>query len=291
MSVVREERPEHRHPQPTGKADSPPPIFIVSGGVGTSGEQVVRTVLAQFPGVEVPVVVVPYVHQMADVEQVVEQAVATGGTIVHTLVDASLRRALTKRAAEREVPAIDLMGPLLDHLTGVLGIQPLGKPGLYRRQREAYFERVEAIEFTVAHDDGQRPEELSQAEIVLVGVSRVGKTPLSIYLSTLGWKVANVPLIPGISPPPQLFEIDRRRVIGLTIEPGQLIAHRQWRQRHLGIPYSSAYSDPGRLYEELEAAHLFFRRLGCAVIDITDKPIEASAEEVIALMRRRTEAE
>ncbi len=267
-----------------------PRIYIASGGIGTSGEQIVRTVLAQFPSADVPVVIVPHVRQIADIEEVIERAGSTDGVIVHTLVDGTLRNALNARARERGICAIDLMGELIGHLSALLGQEPVGKPGLYRRQREAYFARMEAIAFGVAHDDGQRIEELPQAQIVLVGPSRVGKTPLSIYLSVLGWKVANVPLISGISPPAQLLEADPRRVVGLVIEAGQLVAHRRWRRRNLGIPQDSPYTDPSQIYEELEWARAFCRQRGYGILDVTDKPIEASAEEVIALVNRRTRA-
>lgn len=267
-------------------SNRPPPVFVVSGSTGASGELLVQTVLAQFRRTT-PVVLVPHVRTFADLEQVVEQAVAVGGAITHTLVDARLRNHLTELAQTQRVPAFDLMGPLLEHLSGVLGEQPAEKPGLYRQQREKYFERIAAIEFSVAHDDGQRIEELPLAEIVLVGVSRSGKTPLSMYLSVLGWKVANVPLVAEIPPPPALSEIDCRRVVGLTIEPGQLIAYRKWRQSHLGAGGATPYTNPSHIFEEVEEVRRFCRKQGFAIVDVTDKPIESSADEVITLVTRR----
>jgi regulator of PEP synthase PpsR (kinase-PPPase family) len=272
-------------------ATGPLSIYIVSGGTGASGEQLVHTVLAQFPESKVPVITVAHVRQMEQVEDVVTRAAATGGTIVHTLVDAHLRSALIHLAQERNVAAIDLMGDLLSRLTAVLGREPVGHPGLYRQLRQDYFERVATIEFAMAHDDGKNPHDWPLAEIVLVGVSRVGKTPLSMYLSVLGWKVANVPLVMELSPPPELFQLDRRRVIGLSIEPGQLLFHRQQRQRHLGAPGPSAYTDPATIYEEMEAARQVFQRGGFSVIDVTDKPIETSADEIIELITQRLKAE
>ncbi len=262
------------------------PIYVVSGSTGASGELVVRTALAQFHNT-VPVVIVPYVRTAEDLTQAIEQAAATDGTIVYTLVDRRLQETLIETAQARSVPTLDLMGPLLERLTTILQEQPAGQPGLYRQQREAYFERVAAIEFSVSHDDGQRIDELDQADIVIVGVSRSGKTPLSMYLSVLGWKVANVPLIPQLEPPPQLLEIDRRRVIGLTIDPGQLVAHRRWRQARLGVGGASEYTDPAHIYEEVEEARAFCRRNGFALVDATDKPIESSADEIITLLTRQ----
>lgn len=264
-----------------------PPIFIISGGTGTSGEQVVRTALAQFPDAEIPVIIVPYVRQVNQVETTVNRAAETGGTIVHTLVDVDLRRTLIRRARDQNVVAIDLMGRLLSRLADILHREPSGQPGMYRQLRQAYFDRVEAIEFTVAHDDGQLPEEWPLAEIVLVGISRTGKTPLSMYLSVLGWKVANLPLLKDIPLPAELFQVDRRRVVGLIIEPGQLLHHRQERQRRLGVSGNSAYIDPVTLYEEVDTVRQLYRRNGFAIVNVTDKSIEESADEVIALVTRR----
>lgn len=233
-----------RMPDPKGKRAAS--VLIVSGGVGSSGEQLVRTALAQFPSANVPVVLMPHVRTMDEVGEAVDRAEASGSIIVHTLVDPRLRPALSALARVKKVTAIDLMGELLDHLAEDLGQSPMGQPGLYRQLHKAYFERMDAIEFAVAHDDGLRASELPLAEIVLVGVSRSGKTPLSMYLSVLGWKVANVPWIKDIDLPPELLEIDRRRVVALSIEPGQLVAYRQWRQRRLGVAQASDHIWPAR---------------------------------------------
>lgn len=269
---------------------SPSPIYIVSGGAGASGEQLVHTVLAQFPESPVPVKTVAHIRQIEQIEEVVEKASVTGGTIVHTLVDARLRKALIRLSKKRNVAAIDLMGPLISRLSDLLGKEPLGHPGLYRQLHKAYFDRVAAIEFTVAHDDGKNPEDLPLAEIVLIGISRTGKTPLSMYLSMLGWKTANVPLVMGLSPPSELFQLDRRRVIGLVVEPGQILAHRLHRQRRLdrlGKIESSFYVNPKAVYEEAEAARQIFKQGGFTVIDATDKPIETSADQIVELMTQR----
>ena len=267
---------------------APPPIYIVSGGMGASGEQLVRTALAQFPNSHVSLITMGHVRHMEQIKDAVTQAAATGGIIVHTLVESPLRSALVQLAQQQGVAAVDLMGPLLSRLTETLGQDPIGHPGLYRQLHQLYFERVTAIEFSLAHDDGQRPEDWPLADIVLVGVSRVGKTPLSVYLSVLGWKVANVPTVLGLAPPSDLLQLDRQRVIGLTIEPGQLLVHRQRRQRRLGAPGPSAYTDPDAILQEMEAAREMFRRGGFSVIDVTDKPIETSADEIVELITRRT---
>ncbi len=264
----------------------PPPVYVVSGGVGASGEQLVRTTLAQFPDSPVSVIVVGNVRQAEQIEHVLAQAKSTGGTIAHTLVEDPLRRVLVERAQALGVTAVDLMGPLLSHLSQALGLPPLGHPGRYRRLHRAHFERVAAMEYSLAHDDGKDPASWSQAEILLVGVSRTGKTPLSLYLAVLGWKVANYPLVTEVKPPQELFAVDPSRVIGLTIEPGQLLLHRQQRQMRLGASGPSPYIDPETVYEEIQVARRLFLRSGFAVLDVTDKPIETTADEVIRLITR-----
>jgi hypothetical protein len=179
------------------------------------------------------------------------------------------------------------MGPLLDRLEALLSVAPLGHPGLYRRLNQAYFDRVAAIDFAMAHDDGKNPGGWPEAEIVLVGVSRVGKTPLSMYLAVQGWKAANVPLIPEQDPPAPLLDLDPRRAIGLTMDPARLLFHRRERQRRMGAPSLGRYTDPAAIVDEIEEARRLFRRATFSVIDVTDKPIESSANEVTDMITRR----
>ncbi len=264
------------------------PIYIVSGGSGASATQLVHTVLAQFPKAHVPVITTSHVRHNKQLEAVVSQAIATDGTIVYTLIDSHLRTTLMHLSNENNLVAIDLMGELLVRLSEVLDRGPVEQPGLYRQLNRDYFERVSAIDFAIAHDDGKSSQTWSKAEIVLAGVSRVGKTPLSMYLAVLGWKVANVPLVPEFPPPPKLFQLDRHRVIGLTIDPTKLLAHRRQRQRRLGTTGPSAYAEPVKLFEEVETARRIFKQGGFSVLDITDKPMETSADEVVELITRRT---
>jgi regulator of PEP synthase PpsR (kinase-PPPase family) len=173
------------------------------------------------------------------------------------------------------------MGDLIERLADVLGCPPKGKPGLYRKLRKEYFDRISAIEFTIAHDDGQRAQDLSSADIVLTGVSRSGKTPLSMYLAVHGWKVANIPLITEVPPPPQLFKINRRRVIGLIISYEDLVMHRKKRLAEMGTSGPSGYTDRFAVLEELGAARKTFKKGGFHLISVTGKPIESIAEEII----------
>lgn len=258
------------------------PIYVVSGGTGATGELLARTVLAQFR-VQAPIYIVANVTTPEEIYGVVETAESAHGSILHTMVNTRLRRLLIERAAERGVFAFDLAGPLIEHVSGELGQEPLGVPGLYRQQQIAYFRRVEAIEFTVAHDDGKRVEDLINADIIIVGPSRCGKTPLSMYLSMLGWKVANVPIVPYVDPPAELEEVDKRRIVALQIAPAQLMAHRKWRQQRLGTA-EGLYTDREGIVEELREYNHFVYHSGFPTLDVTDKPIESSGEEIVQMI-------
>jgi regulator of PEP synthase PpsR (kinase-PPPase family) len=263
-----------------------PSIIIVSGGVGYSAEQLVQTALAQFPAAEVRVERIPQVRRHEQLADAVEQAAAGGALIAHTLVDDERRDDLTRLAKQCGVATVDLIGPLLAALAAKLRLTPLGEPGRFDIQNRSYLDRIAAIDYTLAHDDGAHPEEWSQADVLLIGVSRVGKTPLATYLGVLGWKVANLPLVVDLPLPRELFELDRRKVIGLTIGLEQLIEHRRWRQRRLGMPLGEDYCSPATLSEELEHSDQLFRRCGFAVVDVTNKPLEVIANEVTVLLVR-----
>ena len=269
-----------------GRQESSGPIFVVSGATGASGEQLVRTALAQFGESDVAVTVVPRVRRKTQVESVVKKASKAGGTIYHTLVDAKRRQYLAEAARQQNVVAIDVIGPVLSSLSDMLGQQPEGHPGLYGEMHEEYLHRIEAIEFAVAHDDGRGLADLHLAEIVLVGVSRSGKTPLCMYLGVRGWKAANVPLVPNVPHPAQLDEVDRQRMVGLTVSPDRLARFRRQRIRRLGETGETSYTGAVEIDRELSLAQQWFRRRGVPVIDVTSKPIEETADEVLALIGR-----
>lgn len=260
-----------------------PPVFIISGGSGGLAKHLARVTLAQFPKSCPEIIVIASVRDAAQLRDAMDKVTSRGGMILHTMVEPELHAQLVALAAERGIAAVDTVGDALAQMASVFGEQPIGEPGLYHGEDQAYLERIKAIEFTVDHDDGMRPDELDQADVVLTGVSRVGKTPLSIFLSVLGWKVANIPLVMGIEPPKQLFTVDRRRVVGLTIDAKALSSHRSWRQRTLGgSGGGEAYVKYAAVFQEIEWAQRLFRKAGFAIIDVTNKPVEESADQVIA---------
>ncbi|MDR0350233.1 MAG: kinase/pyrophosphorylase, partial [Coriobacteriales bacterium] len=200
--------------------------------------------------------------------------------LFHTIADVGLRTELENYLKDKPIAAADLIGPAIETIAEATGRRPKGEPGLIRKTDKEYFDRVDALEFAVDHDDGRNVEQLDQADIVLIGVSRSSKTPLAIYLATHGYRVANVPLAFGIEPPPQLFEIDHRRIFGLTSSQSLLS---EIRYRRLGDAKSvaPAYADPSHVQADLDEARSLMRRLGCIVVRTDNRAIEETAQEIL----------
>lgn len=259
-------------------------VFVVSDASGATAERVVRAALVQFDDPQITLTRYAGVRSVEQISQIVEQAEATGAFIVHTFVYARLRRAMLNEGRSRNVATIDLMGPLLARLTDLFDRPPRAEPGLFQPFDAAYLQRIEAIDFTVRHDDGRNPQDLEQAEIVLVGVSRTSKTPLSIFLAYRGWKVANVPLALGVEPPANLFALPKHRVVGLVVRPERLSELRRVRAEHIGTR-SLGYADLDYVRQEMMYAYeIFDRRKDWPLVDVTAKSIEEAAAEVVTLV-------
>lgn len=261
-------------------------IHIVSGGTGASAEQVVRTVLAQFPDAPVHVVVHAGIRDPKALDEVMRGWQEPHVTVVHTLVSSGLRDQLIRSAQRRGVVEVDLAGGLIERLAWALDRAPAGEPGRYRRLRSEYFARIDAVEFAVEHDDGRKPSGWMEADVLVLGTSRVGKTPLCMYLAAHGWRAANMPLVREVAPPTELFRVPNHKIIGLTIEPARLAEHRNWRARQLSLPAPTKYVDPLEIERDIDEARLFYRRNGIAVVDVTDKPVEEIAQAVMDRVRR-----
>jgi len=259
-------------------------VFVVSDGSGATAEQIVHAALTQFKGATVAIERRSKVRSVERIRQVVKEAAETEGCIIHTFVLDQLREEMLRMGRLHNVETIDVMGPLLARLSQQLSVSPAKKPGLFRELNEAYFRRIETMEFAFHHDDGRRAHELDKAEIVLVGVSRTFKTPLSIYLAFKGWFVANVPIIWEKNLPPKLAKIPPQRVFGLTIDPARLTELRQVREKRWGTVLGE-YADPAFVRRETAyAADVFEGHPGWRTINVTDKPIEEIASEIVALI-------
>ncbi len=262
-------------------------VFVVSDGTGATAEQVLQAALTQFGHADVLVERRPAIRTEAQVQEVVSEAARSHGFIIHTLVSDRLREAIFHAGRTYNVETIDLMGPLLARLSNQLGTSPAEHPGLFRQLNDEYFRRIETMEFALRHDDGQRIHELEKAEIVLVGVSRTFKTPLSVYLAFRGWFTANVPIVPTVRPPVALFNLPPGTVCGLTMDPLHLAELRRARETYLGGAVGD-YADPENVRREVEYALSIFRsQRGWPVIDVTNKPIEETAAEILASLGRR----
>ncbi len=265
----------------------PAPIYIVSGGRGIAGNNLVQSLLIQYPENDIPVEIVSHISTEDQIFDTIMKAKTDGGLIAHTMVNPDLRIKINELCKEFDVRVIDLMGSLADYLDENLSVEPLKHPGLYRELNHQYFDRIESIEFTLSHDDGMSPQRLQEAEIILTGVSRAGKTPLSVYLAMYGWKVANVPLVNGIHPPKELFKVDPNRVFGLHINAGQLIAHRKKRLLGWNNHQNESYIDEREVREEIRKAMFTFDKGGFTIVNVSNKPIESTANEILNIMSTR----
>jgi regulator of PEP synthase PpsR (kinase-PPPase family) len=272
-----------------GKSNSSSPIFVVSGGKGLAGNNMVQSLLVQYPNNNVPVIIVPHMMEKHQLVTLVKKVKEEKGLIVHTMVNRELRNFLNELCLENEVECIDYMGTLADYLDRTLNIPSLQYPGLYRETNQGYFDRIEAIEFTLNHDDGLNPHKLHKAEIILTGVSRSGKTPLSVFLAMYGWKVANIPIVLGIDPPKELFEVDPNRVFGLSISPSQLISHRMKRLISINNTNNTNYVDERLVSQELRNANFIFEKGKFTVLNVSNKPVETTANEILNFMSKRFE--
>jgi regulator of PEP synthase PpsR (kinase-PPPase family) len=265
-------------------------IFAVSDATGTTAERVLRAALSQFDASHITVTRFGGVRTAQEVAQVVADAEVRESFIVHTIVSEELRRVILKEGREHNVTTIDLMGPLLTRLAELLATTPRSEPGLFDPFDPSYLQRIDAIDFTVRHDDGQNYSDLDQAEIVLVGVSRTSKTPLSFYLGYRGWKVANVPIVLDIAPPKELFALPKGRVVGLIVNPDRLSELRKVRAKRMGT-FSRDYADLEHIHREMDYAfRLFEKRRDWPLVDVTTKSIEETAAEVVVLLGRSVEA-
>lgn len=260
---------------------SPHPISIhvVSDSLGETGDMVARAAIAQFePGV-FGIERLPKISSPEQLRECVKSHCGTHCLFLYTLVNEDLRLEMEQLCTEG-VNGVDLLGPTVKMLAEVTHNPPTGEAGAIRRTDQEYFDRIEAMEFAVKHDDGRNPEGLLEADVVLIGVSRTSKTPLSMYLAFKGYRVANIPLARGVNPPEELFEVDPRRVFGLVTSADILLEIRTARMRELGT-WVSGYAEREPIETELHEARSLMRKLGCLVVHTDDRAVEESAQEII----------
>src|SRR6058998_3595326 len=257
---------------------------MVSDATGETAARLVQALEAQFPDQEFLEIRHPRVESIADLQLAVDRMKGRPAVVVYTLVDPDLRECMRTLCRKAKLHYCDLLGHPIDAIARVSGQTAKMTPGSRPPLNSAYFKRMEAIEFAVKFDDGVG-EGLRDADVVLVGVSRTSKTPLSMYLGYLGYKTANIPIVRGIDPPKQLFEVDRAKIVGLTIDASRLSEIRQARARHMRMS-KRAYTELVEIYEELEQAEAVHRRLGCPVIDVSELSIEETAQRILRIVER-----
>jgi [pyruvate, phosphate dikinase]-phosphate phosphotransferase / [pyruvate, phosphate dikinase] kinase len=265
-------------------------IDVLSDSTGETAEKVVRAAMLQFPHSGAQVRLHTRVRTKEAARPVLERAGKEGALVVFTVVSPELREYIHAASYELKVEALDLIGSLIGKLGTFLDRQPINMPSAMLPLSDEYFRRIEAVEFTVKSDDGKEPRNFKKADLVLVGVSRTSKTPLSTLLAQRGLKVANLPIVLGIEPPPELEEAHQERVVGLTIEIDTLVEIRKARLKQLGMPGDASYGLRDQVKEELEFAQRIFRaHPAWPVIDVTGRAIEETAVIILESLKDRDE--
>lgn len=269
-------------------------VYIVSDGTGETAAQMIKAAMTQFQkkskGADPEVYFSRHknVRERSQIESICEEAADAKALIIYTIVTPEIRTALAECATARGVMAVDLIGPLLAGLAGHFGYEPKSIAGLLHNVNEAYFKRIDAMEYTIGHDDGRDLTRLPEADLIILGISRTSKTPLSMYLSQQGWKVVNIPIIQGFEIPKEVYDVDQRKIVCLTIDPEDLTTIRRNRLSRLGQSRGGEYADPDKVNDEITYSdEIFNKNRKWAVFNVTGKALEETAAEIIRLMASR----
>ncbi|WP_251555029.1 pyruvate, water dikinase regulatory protein [Neobacillus muris] len=261
-------------------------IYVVSDSVGETAELMTKAAISQFNGSGMILKRFPYVEDQEHIDEVLSLAAMDHGMIAFTLVKPDMRTYMKDAAEKKGVMAVDLIGPIIDQVQGYSGKTPLFEPGLVRKLDEDYFKKIEAIEFAVKYDDGRDPRGILKADIILIGVSRTSKTPLSQYLAHKRLKVANVPIVPEVDPPEELFTVPKEKCFGLKISPEKLNDIRRERLISLGLNDKASYASINRIKEELDFFERIVNKINCPVIDVTNKAVEETANVILNYIQK-----
>jgi hypothetical protein len=262
-------------------------IDILSDSTGETAERVLRAAMLQFPQASSQVRLHSRVRSREAVRAILEAAAQDGAVVVFTIVSPELREYIQAQGLELRVETVDLIGSLIGKLGGLFDRSPLNTPSAARPLTEEYFRRIDAVEFAVASDDGKAPGNFKKADVILCGVSRTSKTPLSTLLAQRGLKVANFPILPGVRIPPELEEAPQERVVGLMIDLDELVEIRRARLRLLGMPKDASHGLRDRVKYELDHAKEIFAQHRWPTIDVTGRAIEDTAATILESLRER----
>ena len=264
-------------------------VHIFSDSFGESGEQMLRCALSQFDIEKYNIIRHSRISTVEALDRELKKIKDYPNVfILFTLVNVDVVKRMKEFCSENNIKYSDLLNPLLSALQAQIGEEPKRQSGAYRVMDEKYFGRIEAIEFAVKYDDGKDQQMLHEADLVLVGISRTSKTPLSIYIANKMYlKVLNIPLVPEVKPPKELFEIPKKKIIGLTNSVEMLNKIRTERVKCIGLRNGSSYSSLSRIIEELNYADHIMKKLGCPVIDVSKKAIEETAQMILEIMKEQ----
>ncbi len=264
-------------------------IYIISDGTGETAMTMTKAALVHYTSHDLNIVRFKNIRTEQQVDSTIEEALQKKAIVIHTVVSRQLRSYLQEKAAAYGLPQVDLLGPLLQELDAYLHVTDTKKEaGILHSVDEKYFKRVEAIEFAVKHDDGKLLNDLDKADIILVGISRTSKTPLSLFLSHKGWKVANIPLVPGSPLPEELFKVDQRKIVGLIIDPDSLHKIRRNRLERIKQDPGSEYARMDNIFEEIDyAKELFSKNKRWPVFNVTERALEETATEITRIICTR----
>lgn len=258
-----------------------PVVHVISDSLGDTAAAVAVAAASQFPAGSVSIERLPKASSIEQIRAFLDShAEPSAITVFHTIADATLRKQLIGYAAERGFVAVDLLGPAIEAMEETTGLAPSGKSGGIRVTDAGYFRRIDAMEYSVNHDDGRNPEGLAEADIVLIGVSRTSKTPLSMYLASKGYKVANIPLVAGIDPPVELYNVDQRKLFGL-MSNANLLSEIRFKRLGVATGVAGSYAQRENVQQDLDEARALMRKLGCIVIRTDNRAIEETAQEIL----------
>ena len=264
-------------------------VIVISDGTGETASAITRAAMAQFQEKEIFFTRYKNIRTREQIDAIFQEAAIHHDIVVYTIVSVELRAYISDLSKRDHVRSVDVMGPLLSAFSNFFESEPDYQPGILHAVNDQYFKRVAAIEFTLNHDDGRNMSSLDEADVVLVGISRTSKTPLSMYLSLEGIKVVNVPIVMGVDVPEKLFEIDQRKIFGLTIDSDALFKIRKNRLTRLGLSNDEGdYADMSKVTEEIEWANkIFGKNKRWPIFNVTGKALEETAAEIIKLLNMR----
>lgn len=262
-------------------------IFVLSDSIGETGSKIARASVAQFPNCNYEIKRYPYILDKEHILDIINEAKNKPSVIIYSTVDEEHADFIEETSLKYNIPTVNIMKRPLDAISEIIHEKPVRESGILRKMDENYFQTVDAIEFAVKYDDGKDPRGIRKADICLIGISRTSKTPLSMYLANKGYMVANVPLVPEVNVSEEIFKKDPDRVFGLTTNADTMIMIREERLRALGMPTVGIYSEKSRIEDELNYAKEIMDKIGCTVLDVTNRAIEETASVIIETMEKR----